>query len=48
MLKNFDDLLELIQLKSLGKYNKVGCSFVPVSDFIKWALNGMISWRVLV
>ena len=48
MLKNFDDLLELLLLKSLGQHNKVSSPSVPVGDLIKWAFNLLIGWRVLV
>lgn len=48
MLKNLDDLLEFVQLESFGEHYQVGSSLVPVSDLIKWNLDGVVSWGILV
>ena len=48
MLKNFDDLLELLLVKSLGQDYKLGGSSSPVGNLIKWALDRLIGGRILV
>lgn len=48
MLKNLDDLLELVQLKSFGQHDQVGGSLVPVSNLIKWTLDCMVGGGILV
>ena len=47
-MKDFDDLLKLWFLESLGQNNQVGVPFVPVSDLIERALDSGIGWRILV
>ena len=48
MLKNLDDLLELVQLKSFGQDDQVGSSLVPVSNLVKWTLDCMVGRGILV
>ena len=48
MLKNLDDLLELVQLKPFGQNDQVGSSLVPVSNLIQWTLDCMVGGGILV
>ena len=48
VLKNLDDLLELVQLKSFGQNDQVGSSLVPVSNLVEWTLDCMVGRGILV
>ena len=48
MLKNLDDLLELVQLKPFGQNDQVGSPLVPVSNLVKWTLDCMVGRGILV
>lgn len=48
MLKNLDDLFELVQLKSFGQNHQVGGSLVPVSNLVERTLDGVVGGRILV